>query len=101
MTIQVGDFCVMQDDTFTKYGVAKGDEMLIVGDHMMRSSEEDPYAFRKVFIAAFVKDDDVLVDKQPFLIDAKRLEKVDEARQNYLMGNYELAMKDREGETTH
>lgn len=81
--VQVGQFAEVLDGGLGTYGVKKGDIVYLAGDSLVRV-DEDPYHFRKIFVAAFVKGKHIDLDLNPFTIDGKRLKPVSTAKQQKL-----------------
>lgn len=82
---KVGDFAEVLDGSYGIYGVKKGDIIYLAGDATIQTdAEKDPYALRKIFLAAFLKDKHIDVDQKPFTIDGKRLKPVSSAKQKKL-----------------
>jgi hypothetical protein len=81
--VQVGQFAEVLDGTLGTYGVKKGDIVYLAGDSLVRV-DEDPYHFRKIFLAAFLKGKHIDLDVKPFTIDGKRLKPVSTAKQTRL-----------------
>ena len=78
--VKAGQFVIVQDGSYGQYGVKKNDVVYLAGDTLVRYNE-DPYAFRKIFLAAFVKDGHIDVEAKPFTIDGKRLKAVSVGKQ--------------------
>ncbi len=68
-----GDFARVLDDSFSKYGVSKDDNIYLAGDMFLRDKEKDPYSYRKVFIASYMIGDHIDTKRKPFTIDGKRV----------------------------
>lgn len=98
--VEVGDFVKVLDGSFGEYGVKKGDIIYLAGDALIPADEKDPYALRRVFVAAFLEDGHIQVHVKPFIIDGKRLKPVSEAKQAELEAIKEADFK-KEDETTH
>lgn len=81
--VVVGQFAEVLDGTLGTYGVKKGDIVYLAGDSLVRV-DEDPYHFRKIFLAAFMNNKHIDLDKKPFTIDGKRLKPVSTAKQERL-----------------
>ena len=79
--IEVGMFAEVLDGSFGEYGVKKGDLIYVAGDAITQVNEKDPYALRKIFIAAFLDDGHINTKKSPFTIDGKRLKPVGAGKQ--------------------
>lgn len=79
--IEVGQFCRVMDSTYAEYGVKKNDVVYVAGDSIVAVDEKDPYALRRVFVAAWMQGDHVLVNKGGFTIDGKRLKPCSKAKQ--------------------
>lgn len=79
--VEVGDFVKLLDGSFGQYGVKKGDIIYVAGDAIVAVSEKDPYAMRRIFVAAKVNDGHIDVKSNPFTVDGKRLEAVSKAKQ--------------------
>ena len=78
--VKAGDFVEVLDGSYGQYGVKKGDVVYLAGDAFVRV-DEDPYHFRKIFLAAFLKFGHIDVEAKPFTIDGKRLKPVSTAKQ--------------------
>ena len=63
MVISVGDFCEVVDSELSYYGIKKGDLAYMAGSSDQPT--EDPYTFRRKFIAAKVVDGHVDNDNKP------------------------------------
>lgn len=79
--VEVGQFCRVQDSTYAEHGVKKGDIVYLAGDTYVMVSEDDPYAYRKVFLAAWMDGDHIDIEKGCFTIDGKRLKGVTKPKQ--------------------
>ena len=93
MVIETNKFAKVTDSSFEEHGVAKGDIVFIAGDAMHPVSEDDPYTFRKIFIAAFTNEEGkVMAEEKGFFISGNRLELVcaelEEELQNKLKADY-------------
>ena len=82
--VEVGNFCVVLDSSFSEHGVLKGDLIYLAGDHFMQVKEDDPYTFRRLFVGAYTIEGHVDVKRKPFLIDGKRLRPVGSDKQKAL-----------------
>lgn len=82
--VQVGMFCRVQDSNFAEHGVKKNDIVYIAGDSYVPISEDDPYSFRRIFVAAWMNGDVVDVNRGGFTIDGVRLKPVSKAKQEKL-----------------
>lgn len=82
--VEAGQFCTVDSSQFTEYGVKMGDLVYLAGDALYPVTEDEPYTYRKVFVAAFTEDGHLLDKKKPFLIDGMNLVPVAEARQQSL-----------------
>lgn len=79
--IEVGMFAEVHDTKLFEYGVKKGDVVYIAGDAIINAKEDDPYALRRIFVAAYMKDGHIQVHEKPFTIDGKRLKPVSKSKQ--------------------
>ncbi len=108
---EVGDFVTMKDSSFAVHGVQKGDLLYVAGDTVVSVDESDPYQLRRLLICAYTEGEHVAVEKQPFMVDGKRLKKVSKKKQESLNEifqtdfgeeeNPEVVMEEKKGETTH
>lgn len=94
-----GDFALVNDDSMAEFGIEKLSYVYLAGDTLIPNKEEDPYSYRKHFIAARVVDNHIQADEKPFLVDPKVLEKVKGLDLVKLTSQYELDFGDNE--TTH
>lgn len=79
--VEVGQFAEVLDGSYGEYGVKKGDIIYVAGDAITAVSDKDPYALRRIFVAAFLKEGHIDTKSNPFTIDGKRLKPVSEAKQ--------------------
>lgn len=99
--VKPGLFVEVLDGSFGEYGVKKGDLVYVAGETTIQTdAHNDPYALRKLFIAAFLKDKHLDLDKKPFMIDGKRLKPVSAAKQNKLDQIRQRDFKELEDEST-
>lgn len=97
--VEVGNFVKLLDGSFGEYGVKKGDVVYLAGDAITAVSEKDPYALRRIFVAAYVNDGHIDIKRNPFTVDGKRLEPVSEAKQEKLDAIRMEDFKDKEDGT--
>lgn len=98
--VKAGDFVEVLDGSYGVYGVKKGDIVYLAGDAFVRV-DEDPYHFRKIFLAAFVKDRHIDVEAKPFTIDGKRLKPVSTAKQAKLDAIRNQDFKEEGNDSAH
>lgn len=84
-----GDFATISGNELAKDGLTDGMIVYLAGDTLLRESEEDPYLFRKAFLAAEVQEYHINVQGKPFLITAKNLGPVEDFEQAILEEAYE------------
>lgn len=75
---KAGEFAEIVGGHIEKDGLPEGMVVYLAGDTFIRESEDDPYLFRRAFVAARVLDYHIQADEKPFLITAKSLGEVDE-----------------------
>lgn len=99
----VGDFVTITDSSFATHGVKKDDLLYVAGDTVVSVDEADPYELRRLLICAYTEGGHVLAEKQPFMVDGKRLEKVSKVKQERYKAMMEIdfAIEEAEDETTH
>lgn len=83
-TIEVGQFCRVMDSTYAEYGVKKNDVIYVAGDSIVSTDEKDPYALRRLFVAAWMKGNHIDVNRGGFTIDGKRLKACSKSKQERL-----------------
>jgi hypothetical protein len=71
--VKAGDFVEVVVSTLEKDGIPQGSYLYLAGDTLIRESEEDPYLYRKVFIAARVNDYHINAEEKPFLVRGESL----------------------------
>lgn len=91
--IEVGMFCHVKCSKYVDYGILKGDLIYVAGDTMVAVDEKDPYAYRKIFLAARTEDGHVDAVAKALTMDAINLKPVSKAKQKEL---YALLEKDFE-----
>lgn len=94
--IEVGMFAHVKCSRYVDYGLQKGATVYIAGDMMVRTEEDDPYAYRKLFVAARVEDGAVDVNGKGLSIDGANLRPVSKAQQKKLYAAFEAANKPEE-----
>ena len=67
MEVKAGEFVQVVVDTLEKDGITKGSYLYLAGDSLIRETE-DPYLYRKVFVAARVNDYHINAEEKPFLV---------------------------------
>lgn len=67
MEVKAGEFVQVVVDTLEKDGIPKGSYLYLAGDSLIRETE-DPYLYRKVFVAARVNDYHINAEEKPFLV---------------------------------
>jgi hypothetical protein len=91
---KTGDFAQVSGDDLAEHGIPEGSFLYLAGDTFLRETEEDPYLFRRAFIAARVIETHIQADEKPFLITAKNLVDVDEEDLKVLVAAYESDFKE-------
>lgn len=77
--IEVGMFCEITSDAYTKYCINKGSKVYVAGNIYARISEEDPYSMREVFICARMDEEGrVLINGGGITVDGLNLKQVSE-----------------------
>lgn len=69
-------FCTVESSDYCQYGIKRGNLVYVYGDFMSALSEEDPYAFRKLFLATLTKERHVVDGTPKITIDGKNLKPV-------------------------
>lgn len=86
--VKAGEFVEVVVNTLEKDGIAQGSYLYLAGDTLIRESEEDPYLFRKVFVAARVKDYHIDAEEKPFLVQGSSVVPVTQAEYERLEAVY-------------
>jgi hypothetical protein len=84
-----GDFAQVEGNDLAEHGIPEGSFLYLAGDTFIRETEDDPYLFRRAFVAARVIDYRIQADEKPFLITAKNLIDVSEEDYGVLLATYE------------
>ncbi|MNH34176.1 hypothetical protein D3C77_37950 [compost metagenome] len=79
--IEVGQFATLQNDNLIEHELAKGDIVYVAGDIFISTSEEDPYAMRRIFLGAKMDGDHIKATDGAFTIEGFSLKAVDEFTQ--------------------
>ncbi|QHJ80637.1 MAG: hypothetical protein [Bacteriophage sp.] len=79
MEVKTGEFVEVVVDTLEKDGIPQGSYLYLAGETLVRESEQDPYLYRKVFVAARVKDYHIDAEEKPFLVRGESLVPVTQA----------------------
>lgn len=96
--VETGMFCRVLNSSYAQYGVKKEDVVYLAGEGMVAVTEDDPYAFRKIFIAARMVGDVVDVEGGGFTIDGKSLKPCTKIKQERLTAIHEAAFKEPEAD---
>lgn len=91
-----GDFAQVEGTDLEENGIPDGSFLYLAGDTFIRETEDDPYLFRKAFVAARVIDYHIQVEEKPFLITAKNLIDVSEEDGTLLVATYEADFSQEE-----
>lgn len=91
-----GDFAQVEGNDLEENGIPHGSFLYLAGDTFIRETEDDPYLFRRAFVAARVVDYHINVDEKPFLITAKNLIDVSQEDSAVLLATYEADFSDKE-----
>jgi len=75
---KAGDFAQITGKELAKDGLPEGTLVYLAGDTFIREKEDDPYLFRRAFLAARIHEYHIQVQDKPFLITAKNLERPEE-----------------------
>lgn len=94
--IEVGMFAHVKCSRYVDYGLKKGDTVYIAGDMMVRTEENDPYAYRKLFVAARCNDGVVDANGKGLSIDGINLRPVSKSKQKQLYDAFEKANQPKE-----
>ena len=89
--VEVGQFCTVKCSRYVDYDIKKGDLIYVAGEMMTAVKEEDPYLYRKLFVAAYTEDEHVDANRKPISIDAINLKPVSKTKQKRL---YDIFEKD-------
>lgn len=73
MEVKAGEFVEVVVNTLEKDGIPQGSYLYLAGDTLVRETPDDPYLYRKVFIAARVKDYHINAEEKPFLVRGESL----------------------------
>lgn len=73
------DFVTCTDPVLAEWGINVGDTLFLIGDGFV--PQEDPYSFRKCFLALPVKDGHIITTHQPWAIDPKAIKHVSDEEQ--------------------
>jgi hypothetical protein len=95
---KTGDFAQVEGDELPENGIPHGSFLYLAGDTFIRESEDDPYLFRRAFVAARVVDYHIQAEEKPFLITAKNLVDVTLDDRGYLTATYEADFKEEDND---
>lgn len=66
--VKAGQFVEVTVDTLEKDGIPQGSYLYLAGDTLVREDVNDPYLYRKVFVAARINNYHINAEEKPFLI---------------------------------
>lgn len=87
MEVKAGEFVQVVVDTLEKDGIPKGSYLYLAGDSLIRETE-DPYLYRKVFVAARVNDYHINAEEKPFLVAGSSVTHVSDEEEVKLTETY-------------
>lgn len=96
MEFKSGEFVSVASKELEKHGIYEDSYLYLAGDTLVPETEDDPYLFRKVFIAARVVDYHIQAHEKPFLVNAKHFAKLPESEVAMLQAVYEEDFKSEE-----
>lgn len=96
--VEVGQFCTVKCSRYVEYDIKKGDLIYVAGEMMTAVKEEDPYLYRKIFVAAYVNEEHVDAERKPISIDGINLKPVGKVRQKKLYGIFEDDFAEESGD---
>lgn len=99
--LEVGQFAVVQNDNLQEHDIKYKDVVYIAGDAIVAVSEEDPYALRRILVAAKLNGDSINIEGGAFTIDGASLVAVDEFTQKRLDNQKKMDFAEAEDATTH
>ena len=76
------DFVTCVDPVLKEWGIEVGDTLFLIGDGFV--PQEDPYNFRKAFLALPVKEGHIVTTQQPWAVDPKTIKHVSDEEQTRL-----------------
>ena len=94
--IEVGMFCTTKCSRYVDYGIKKGDLVYVAGESMVAVDEGDPYAYRKIFLAARTNEGHVDATAKALTMDAVNLKPVSKSKQKQLYAQLEEDFKQEE-----
>lgn len=97
--LEVGQFAVVQNDNLQEYGINYKDVVYIAGDAIVSVDEEDPYAMRRILVAAKMDGDKIDIEGGAFTIEGNSLVAVDELTQRRLDNQKKMDFADKEENT--
>lgn len=65
--VKAGDFVQVIGKNLEKDGIKQGSYLYLAGDTLIRETD-DPYLYRKVFVAARINDYHIQAEEKPFLV---------------------------------
>lgn len=87
MEVKAGEFVQVVVDTLEKDGIPKGSYLYLAGDSLIRETE-DPYLYRKVFVAARINDYHINAEEKPFLVAGSSVTHVSDEEEVKLTETY-------------
>lgn len=87
MEVKAGEFVEVVVDTLEQDGIPKGSYLYLAGDSLIRETE-DPYLYRKVFVAARVNDYHINAEEKPFLVAGSSVTHVSDEEEVKLTETY-------------
>lgn len=70
---KVGQFAKIKNDSLIEYGLKKGDHVYLGGSGFVRTSENDPYKYRLIFVACTIKDGHIQGSEKGYTVDGVNL----------------------------
>lgn len=91
--VEVGTFCTVETSKYAEHGVQRGDVVYLAGEF---DTPVDEYTVRKLFIAAWMEDGEVLGEKGGFTVDPYKLKPVSVSKQKKLKKAFEEKYAEKE-----
>lgn len=91
---KAGDFVTIVGTDLEKDGIPEGSHLYLAGDTFIKETPDDPYLYRKAFVAARVIDHHIMADEKPFLVTAKNFSEVESWTLAALVAMYESDFKE-------
>ena len=92
--MKAGQFAKITTNKYKKHGLTKGTVVYLAGQTAVPLKENNPYVLSVLFVAAWVKDDDMDLERPGFLVKPKEIDPLSDEENERLQQIREARFKE-------